>query len=233
MGAKVRTLPFDEAIEFIRDKVNIPTETWADITDDMHGRAFVVAGAMKQEILADFHKSILDAVEKGTDIAQFRKDFDTIVKKHGWSYKGKRGWRTSTILNTNLSSAYAAGREQQRRTDAVLKAFPNDEYITRDDDRVRTLHASWNHVILPTTDPWWDTHTPPNGYGDRCTKQPTADDITGEAPDDGTETFVNPSTGVETEVPAGIGPGFAFNPADAAWGRPTNKRLIEKTLNRP
>jgi len=229
MAANVGTLPFNEAIDFIKNKIDIPTETYQDITDDMHGRGFVVAGAMKQEIVADFHKSILKAIEDGTDIAEFRKDFDKIVKKHGWSYKGERGWRTSVILDTNLSSAYSAGREKQRRTEAVLTAFPNDEYITEDDELVRASHKAWHGTILPNNNEWWETHTPPNGWNDRCHKSPTADK-TVNAPVEGTETDINPQTHVEITVPEGITPGFAFNPADAAWGRPTNKNLIDKSI---
>lgn len=227
--AQVGQLPFNEAIDFIKGKIDLPTKSWADITDDMHGRGFVVAGAMKQEIVADFHSAILRAVEDGTDITEFRKQFDSIVSKNGWTYNGKRGWRSSIILDTNLSTAYSAGREKQRRVDSVLKAFPNDEYKTRGDSNVRPLHAAWKGTILPVNDPWWETHTGPNGYGCRCYKSPTAESPTGEAPEIEMIDFKNPTTGIVEKVPIGIDPGFAYNPADAAWGRSLNKKLIDQS----
>lgn len=222
------SLPFNEAIDFIRGKIPIPTETWADITNAMHGRAFVVAGANKMEIVSDFHKAILGAIENGTDISRFRKDFDAIVEKYGWSYNGKRGWRTNIILDTNLSTAYSAGREKQRRTEAVVKAFPNDTYRSMDDGRVRPLHKSWDGVTLPWDDPWWDTHTAPCGWGCRCWKEPSAGKPDKQAPNDGTVAWKNPATGKTEYIPAGIDPGFAYNPADAAWGKFINKKLIAR-----
>ncbi|MBI5640520.1 MAG: hypothetical protein HZA17_08855 [Nitrospirae bacterium] len=79
----------------------------------MHSRAFVVAGAMKPELLSDLRAAVDKAISEGTTITDFRKDFDSAVKKYGWSYKGQRGWRTGVIFNTNLSVAYAAGRFRQ------------------------------------------------------------------------------------------------------------------------
>ena len=230
--AEYGSLPFTEAIDFVRDKIPIPTKTWSDITNAMHGRAFVIAGANNTEIVSDFHESIIKAIESGTDITAFRKDFDAIVKKHGWSYNGKRGWRSSIMLDTNLSTAYSAGREKQRRTPAVVKAFPNNTYRTMDDGRVRPFHRSWNNVTLPHDDPWWNTHLPPNGWRCRCWTEPSAGTPDDSAPSDGTVAWKNPATGKTEMIPAGIDPGFAYNPADASWGKFTNDKLAGMS-NRP
>ena len=45
--------PFAEQIEFFRQKLNLPTEHWDDIMRETHDRAFVVAGAMKADLLDD------------------------------------------------------------------------------------------------------------------------------------------------------------------------------------
>ena len=37
-------LPFAEQIDFFRSKLNLPTESWTDIWQSEHDRAFVVAG---------------------------------------------------------------------------------------------------------------------------------------------------------------------------------------------
>ena len=37
-------------------------------------------------------------VAEGTTLETFRKRFDGIVGKHGWSYKGGRDWRTEDDL---------------------------------------------------------------------------------------------------------------------------------------
>ena len=38
-------LPFAQAIEFFRAKLDLPTDAWDDIWQEAHDRAFVVAGA--------------------------------------------------------------------------------------------------------------------------------------------------------------------------------------------
>ena len=55
---KVKGLPFAEAIAYLRDKIDLPTRTWTDLWQGMHARAFVVAGAVRAELIADFHNAI-------------------------------------------------------------------------------------------------------------------------------------------------------------------------------
>ncbi len=123
-------LPFDEAIAFFRQKVSTPTNSWRDVWDAAHSRMFMVAGANTTAIVDDFKASIAKALEQGTTLEEFRKDFDAIVKAHGWSYKGERGWRTRTIFETNLATAYAAGRYAQLTAPDTLATFPTGNTIT-------------------------------------------------------------------------------------------------------
>ena len=159
------SLPFKEQIEFFRRKINIPTNSYADIYNNEHDYAFVVAGANRNALLNDFRAAIDKAISQGTTLEEFRKDFAEIVEKHGWSYNGSFNWRSRVIYETNLNSSYQAGRYQQLR-DAK---FPYLEYLHSDYvEHPRELHESWNHLVLNFNDPWWDSHFPPNGYGCQC-----------------------------------------------------------------
>ncbi len=163
---KIGSVPFQEAIAFHREKLNIPTQRWDDLLGEIHSKAFTVAGATKLDLLKDLHEAVNKSISQGLTITDFRKDFDQIVKEHGWSYKGKRGRRTRTIYDTNLRSAHMAGRwEQIQRT---KETRPYLQYVTTGDRRVRPEHQSWDGVVLPIDDPWWKTHHPLNGWGCRC-----------------------------------------------------------------
>jgi len=123
-------LPFPEQIDFFRQKQNLPTERYDDILKEAHDRAFVVAGAMKADLLNDLRKAVDKAIAEGKTIDWFRKEFEAIVQKHGWEgwtgsdTKAGRDWRTRVIYKTNLSASYAAGRWQQLHDPDLLKGRP-------------------------------------------------------------------------------------------------------------
>lgn len=160
-----RSLPFDQAIKFFRDKVRLPTQSWTDIWQGMHSRAFVVAGAMRDDLLSDFQSAILKGIEQGTTLQEFRKDFDQIVSRYGWSYNGGRGWRTSVIFNTNLRTSYQAGHYAQMTDPDVLAERPYWRYIAGLSREPRQEHLDWNNTVLAHDDPWWQTHYPPSAWG--------------------------------------------------------------------
>lgn len=233
-SAEYLSLPFSEAIGFFRDKVSLPTERWDDLWQGMHSRGFVVAGATKSELLADLRGAVDKAISQGTTLADFRKDFDTIVDKHGWQYKGERGWRTAVIYDTNLSVAYSAGHYQGSTQPAVLAVRPWWKYMPSSSFKRREDHVQWYGIVLRHDDPWWSSHYPPNGWGCKCgvmtmsnrQYQQAKGNLRTEAPDDGTYEYVNKKTGEVSEVPKGIDPGWDYNPGQAAWG----SRLSKETM---
>lgn len=159
-------LPFNEAIEFFRGKVSLPTEKFTDLLGAAHSRAFVVAGAMRDDLLTDLRKAVAKAIEKGTSLQEFKKDFRGIAERYGWKHKGKPAWRAGVIYDTNLRQAYNAGREAQIMDPDSLAVRPWVEYVHSDASAVpRLLHLGWNGTVLPADDPWWDTHSPINGFG--------------------------------------------------------------------
>ncbi len=164
-SAEYINLPFDEAIAFFRGKINMPTRTWKDIWKAMHARSFVVAGAMKEGLIQDLRTAVDKGIADGTTLTAFRKDFDGIIERTGWKYKGGKAWRTAVIFNTNLSTALAVGNYQQMMDPVVLKARPYLRYVGSSSANPRATHQKWANIILPADDPWWDSHYPPNGWG--------------------------------------------------------------------
>ncbi|MHC8308207.1 PBECR2 nuclease fold domain-containing protein [Pseudomonas sp. GT1P32] len=113
MAVSHGSIPFKEQIDYFHGKVNLPTRSWTDIYTSEHDYAFVVAGAVKRELLVDLRAAVEKSIANGTTLEQFRKDFDQVVGKHGWQYQSERGWRTNVIWETNLRQSYNAGREAQ------------------------------------------------------------------------------------------------------------------------
>ena len=163
-------LPFAEQVAAIRARTRnlIPTERWTDVMRNGHDRGFAVAGAMKADLLKDFADTIDTAIAEGKSLDWFRSQFDEIVGRHGWSYRGERNWRTRVIYGTNMRTSYAAGRLAQLRDPKLLQVAPYWMYRHGGSADPRPHHLAWDRQVRAANDPWWRTHYPPNGWGCSC-----------------------------------------------------------------
>jgi len=143
------------------------------------------------------------------------------------------GWRASIIYETNMSTAFSAGRYRRMTTPEALRMFPYWRYRHHACQHPRVQHEAWDGMILRADDPWWDTHFPPNGWRCHCTVEVVSEPmlarngwVVSDSPVVQTRAWVNPHTGVVEQVPVGIDPGFAYNPGKA-WA--SNEALRSST----
>lgn len=230
-------LPFDEAIAFLRDKVRLPTQRWTDLWQEMHSVGFMVAGATKDALLADFQGELTRAIEAGTTLRDWMPHFEAIVARHGWTgwtgeaTKKGRAWRARVIWDTNLRTSHAAGQWQQIQQ--VKDDLPYLRYSAVLDGRTRPEHRAWHNTILPVDHPWWHTHFPPNGWYCRCQAIPVSPGelkrrgwtVSEQAP--ALDERPKIVSGVEMMVPQGIDPGFAHNPGQS-WLRALDPARFER-----
>lgn len=146
--------------------------------------------------------------------------------------------RLRTIYDTNLRTARAAGRWQ--RIQATKKYQPYLMYDAVRDSRTRPLHRLWGGlddgkpIILPADHPAWSVYFPPCGWGCRCGViqmserdlarrglSVTTDEeliakgwITASGQVGGKRTPYQRTDGTIEMVPAGIDPGFGYNPGE-------------------
>ena len=72
-------------------------------------------------------------------------------------------------IRLQAMQAYAVGERRVALDPDVVDAFPYWRYVATKDDRTRPDHKALDGLILPKTDPFWATHTPPWEFGCRCT----------------------------------------------------------------
>ncbi|WP_372090303.1 PBECR2 nuclease fold domain-containing protein [Tistrella mobilis] len=219
-------VPFKEAIEYHRRKVSLPTAAWTDLYGAAHARAFTVAGAARDDLLADLRTAVTKAIEQGTSFAEFQADFDALVERHGWAYKGPRDWRTRLIYGVNIRQAYQAGRWQQLMDPDIVRMRPHLRYRHGDSRVPRPLHLSWDGRIVSRDDPWIMSHYPANGWGCTCWVEAITERQLQRllkagvaeigAPDDGTYNWTDPRTGESRQIPKGIDPGWDYNVGQAS-----------------
>lgn len=165
-------LQFQEQIDFLKQKINLPTQHYNEISSRQHDRAFVVAGAMKADLLNDLHNAVNKAVADGQSFKQFQDGFDDILGKYGWlndEDEKYKAWRARIIYQTNLRTSHAAGRYKQMTTPEMLKLRPYWRYRHNSTEHPRILHKKWDNLVLLATDPFWKVNYTPNGYGCNCT----------------------------------------------------------------
>lgn len=222
------SLPFAEAIRFFRQKANVKTKQWTDVYTAAHSRAFMVASAAGDALVADFRKAVDKAIAEGTSLSEFRKDFDKIVARHGWSgWTGEgsaagRAWRQEIIYDTNLRAAYAAGRWAQYQHPDVRADFPYLQYHHSGSLHPRLNHLAWDGLVLRADDPFWATNYPPNGWRCGCYTSAVTEGALrrqgksgpDKAPD--LEWEIKKAGDKTAKVPKGIDPGFEYN-IGQAW----------------
>lgn len=213
--------PFQEQLDFLRQKLALPTNQWDDIQRAAHDRAFVVAGAAQAAMLADLQNAVIKAAAEGKGLAEFRKDFKSIVQKHGWTgwtgegTKAGEAWRTRVIYQTNMATSYAAGRYQQLTEPAFLKLHPYWRYIHREGAiNPRPQHLAWHGLTLRHDHAFWATHFAPNGWGCGCRITPVTQSEGRRSANAGLD---EPPAGwdkpdPQTGAPVGIDKGFDYAP---------------------
>jgi len=217
---------YKEAVDYIKQKINLPTRRWNDLKGAMHTRAFTVAGAMRADILLDFRKAVERAIEKGDTLQDFRDNFYNIASKWRASdpsfdekmQRPKYGaWRSKVIYQTNVITAAAAAQERQAR--ALPDVFTHAKYVCMMLPGSREEHKAWNGTVLPVNDPWWEKHSPPNGFGCLCQKE----FISKYEMDSGMEKETNAPTAPNDTTNIGENWDYSIGDADAE-----NHRLMDQ-----
>lgn len=133
------------------------------LEDRARRKAFTVAGVMDLNLLNDAYKAIDKAVAEGATFADFQKEIGPKLEK---TWGGKDSSRLSTIFQTNVQSAYSAGRWRQLTDPDVLAERPIWQFDAVLDGRVSAICKSLDGTTLPADDPFWETHHPPLHF--RC-----------------------------------------------------------------
>ncbi|MDR2109715.1 MAG: phage head morphogenesis protein [Spirochaetaceae bacterium] len=239
-----------EALAYIKNKTPVPGFSYQDIWNEEHATMFTVAKATQIDVLSDIKKAVETAIENGETLEHFRKNLRPILMEKGWWGKkemidpltGKTvnarlgsDRRLKTIYDTNLRSAYQAGRWERSQASA---SHPYLMYRVGNSQHHREEHLAWEGLILPKDDPWWNRHYPDplRDLGCQCWAQgiteerkrrlekngvavpPSADGTPGytipvktSVPAERYRTYINEKTGIIERLPVGAGPGFNWD----------------------
>lgn len=243
------------SLNYLSNKKLVQGFSHYDVWLKEHQIAFTVAKMMDDDMLAEVKTALESAIKNGTDFNTFKKQLVPYLMSRGWWGEQVMGdpltgeikkvqlgsfRRLKTIFETNLSTAYAAGK--WARISDSSDEFPYLKYIPSVSDKKRDTHKKYYNQIWRVNDPIWQSIFPPNGYGCKCSvrqlneKQALRErheDIKNQ-PESFTDEqkanakagiiddknivkwvdFTNPRTGEIVRVPDNITPSFAHNHGD-------------------
>ena len=228
MPIELKVQPPPEAVAAFEGRGLLITGSWQSLWHQEHAQAFTVANLARLDLLQEIHSALDQAIKDGVPYKAFEKGLVPKLQAAGWwnqavaEGKPLTPSRLRLIYDVNLRVSYAAS--QWARIQRLKKRMPYLRYSTMKDRRVRNQHRLWEGITLLVDHTWWQTHYPPNGWRCRCdVAQLSLSDLDAaggsvtpdEALPKGERTFVNKMTGEVTKVPAGIDPGWAYNPGES------------------
>lgn len=243
MVTKLDPLKPSDAIKALENRGKRLHESlaWQDVWQEAHAQGFTVAKSTGFDILDDIYKAVEKALNEGQTPRQFAKELTPVLQAKGWWGRKQvidpatgrptiaqlgSPRRLQTIFDVNMRVSYAAGH--WAAFERTKEARPYLRYVAILDEDTRPAHRARHNLCLPVDHPYWDMWAPPCGWNCRCTLQSLSErdvkklQAEGEAlffepPADVMTTYVNRRTGVETQVPDGIDPGWAYNPGKAGY----------------
>ena len=170
----------ENAVAFMKSKGYAITWNWQELLDQAHDQAFTVAKAMNLDLLSDIRGALETALQDGQTLTQFIKSLQPTLESQGWWGKqvivDSNGGaemvqlgsprRLKTIYQTNLQSAYMAGRKASMEETA--DTHPYWMYIAILDGKTRPSHRALHGQVFRHDDPIWAAIFPPNGFNCRC-----------------------------------------------------------------
>lgn len=162
-----KDMTFEEAVDYFRERVPVTASEFYKIADRYRSLAFTISGYTKAQILKRFYDEILESIESGGTLAQFRTNMNEFLASEG--YEGITPLQADNIYRTNVQTAYNVGHYQQMTDPDVMQQRPYWQYDAVEDAHTRPSHLAMDGKVFPADSPVWDTWFPPNGFRCRCT----------------------------------------------------------------
>ncbi|MCK0915084.1 phage head morphogenesis protein [Acinetobacter pittii] len=173
-------LPPNDAIDYLKSKGFKIGWDWHETLDDAHSRAFTVAKVARIDLLSDIRKSLITAMEQGQTLEQWKASITPTLQDKGWWGKkivtnpeGREQEvqlgsprRLRTIYDTNMQSAFAAGRYKAMLAGSETRPYWEWRHITLRNPRKQ--HVALNGRIFRYDDPFWNVAYPPSEWGCKC-----------------------------------------------------------------
>ncbi|ENX20183.1 hypothetical protein F892_03106 [Acinetobacter vivianii] len=251
-------LPPADAIDYLKKKGFKLGWDWHETLDNAHSRAFTVAKIAKIDLLQDIRKSLITALETGQSFDKWKDQLEPTLKEKGWwgrktviNPEGREQEvqlgsvrRLRTIYDTNMQSAFAAGRYKAMILGAERRPYWEWRHISVKNPRLD--HKALDGLLLRYDDPFWSVAYPPCKFGCKCrVTARSAREVEGKEilSSEGHQSEVTEIIGKDRNTGADIvakrtqfniptkDGELSFSPAPGFNGSPATSHLIDKVLS--
>ncbi|HEM7784630.1 phage minor head protein [Acinetobacter baumannii] len=173
-------LPPSDAISYLEKKGFKIGWDWHETLDNAHSRAFTVAKVARMDLLQDIRQSLISAMQQGQTLEQWKASITPTLQSKGWWGKktvinpeGREQEvqlgsprRLRTIYDTNMQSAFAAGRYKAMMAGSETRPYWEWRHITISNPRKQ--HVALDGRLFRFDDPFWNVAYPPSEWGCKC-----------------------------------------------------------------
>jgi hypothetical protein len=160
-----------EAIRIFGKKTIYTSDDFAKLAQRFRNRAFRVWQVNDLGVVQALRDHTLAAVERQEGFTTFLERMQGTLREA--QLPERPLWHATTVYRKQVVGSMVDGKNRVLRSPVALKLLPMSMYETRGDSSVRPSHAALHGFILPSDDPWWETHEPGQWeWGCRCTKRP-------------------------------------------------------------
>lgn len=251
-------LPPQDAIDYLKKKGFKIGWDWHETLDHAHSRAFTVAKVARIDVLQDIRKSLITALENGHSFEKWQADLTPTLQQKGWwgkqVVKNPEGIeqevqlgsprRLRTIYDTNMQSAFSAGRYKAMLAGSDTRPYWEWRHVTIKNPRKQ--HIALDGRIFRFDDGFWSVAFPPSEWGCKCrviarSAREVEDKEILDSDGHSTEIYERVSTDRQTgadvnvkriqfNIPSKDGTTLSFAPAAGFNGSPATSHLIDKVL---
>jgi SPP1 gp7 family putative phage head morphogenesis protein len=97
----------------------------------------------------------------GGTLADFKRTVGPAILSQWQGSVANPAWRMELVFRNATQRAYSFGRVEQLRDPAVARVRPFWFFDAVGDARTSEICRALDGTVLPASDPWWASHTPP------------------------------------------------------------------------
>jgi SPP1 gp7 family putative phage head morphogenesis protein len=150
-----------DAIDWFRSRLPLTDPQFRALSNEARRRAFFVSGLATLDMVQETMDALDSALAKGETFETFKGRLTERITK---AWGGGSPHRLRTIFDTNIQSAYGAGRYRAAADLAAERPFWRFEAVM--DGRTSRICSTLAGLTMPANDPRWQGRIPPLHF--RC-----------------------------------------------------------------